>query len=1066
MRKIISCVFVTTVFAVAAVSVKAEIYSWTGAAKDDEGNPIYSWSTTGNWSPEGVPGEADDIKPPVAASGEFIVDLGGAERTVGRMDFTDVYKNFSYPKIELRNGTLILASGIYDPKGCDGSSFMDNGVMPEGRTCPFVLNNATLKVQNEFMSGCPRTKGYMFSVGDGSSFILDHVNLFDKFSWVKVLPGGAAEFTFGKTVQKAQDSTCRSTWCNEGGVFSFPAGFVINRTKTSGWSKRASFRLQQKSGVMKFGGDVSLGNASGDGGNAMGLYFQWSGGTVHAMSNVTFNVDKMYQYGSSEAQYSFIEANSDVTAAVDKDMVMDMARIEVRDGVKMTKTGKGALHLADVPYSLDIQNGTVTFAANTRTEMGSIRVCEGASFTIVNENTRIDVLEDNAGTIIITKPGLFIEALGEGANLAGDFRFEVSSFVAGDTLVETSDAALREKIFECASADFAKAGVKVLSDGDKLIAGASTFVFDSATLTDIFNPEGWQSNSLPGEGSDVFVSGEGVNAMASSDALSRWGSITVRNGATFSVSVDGKIEMPLTVLRGAVTLNINSNASFSSLSAVVDGEKYPTLTVGPGATLTVPAGFKFSNMHLVLCDGATLTESGDGPFVFGYAEAGERAYFSMHATNATITALNADQSENASRIDFASPASGGTVVVDGDIVLKNCIFTYNSRDGFAFGRNNPMAEKFKIIADNTALNFGADTYIAGGANLVMTNGSVLCRQRHKEGDEAESWYNLRIVDAGLLTLVDRGELRTGVTRVNGDVENGAVYVTPEEAGRVGIEVLEGGIGCWYKGHGKSKGVIRFADGVMECFKGYWHGWGNRAHIFNFMAGIDVPEGKTMTLCGVSDKLYTNDTRERLTIMLESPITGGGDVIVTNTWSGKTMMPVVMSSANTCTGRIEAFECVNDETKAMVYFEDGANWAGTVVANGRMGIAEKFTDSSNYKLHGPEARHNNPVTVTFAALDLQADFPIKVWKNEGEAITNDTLNVDRYVNSGGKLVPEMATDGAEFVMGDKIRLGKIKRGAELPSFARGWILSIAPIDGDEEFDILSASFGRGFMVIVR
>ena len=77
MRNIISCVLFTTVFAVAAVSVKAEIYSWTGAAKDDEGNPIYSWSTTGNWSPEGVPGEADDIKPPVASSGEFLVDLGG-----------------------------------------------------------------------------------------------------------------------------------------------------------------------------------------------------------------------------------------------------------------------------------------------------------------------------------------------------------------------------------------------------------------------------------------------------------------------------------------------------------------------------------------------------------------------------------------------------------------------------------------------------------------------------------------------------------------------------------------------------------------------------------------------------------------------------------------------------------------------------------------------------------------------------------------------------------------------------------------------------------------------------
>lgn len=1048
MRKIISCVFFTTVFAVAAVS--ANTFKW--AFSDNEyhsfGDP-QSWvDENGNPVESGPLSSEDNITYNDSLKAKF--DLDAQSYTVGR--YYD--KTWNYATYAFRNGSIEFASGA-----TRFSAFASVHI-----TNAIVRFSSTVEFAPDYGNNAPWSS---INVYDKGVIEIDGDVLFRKATF-NIFSGG--RFVYGNNA-RALNANANVAWnVHNYGTLDWPNGF---RNYNSTWSFLPYIRQYD-------GGDWILGDVLTTSQNIY-MRIELYGGTVTATNDVSFRLQDpngKATYANGKAYAKFMP-DADLTLNVAESCTMNMARNDSRyvaftyeldengeNRTKITRVGGGTLKLADVPYSLDLQDGETIFSANTRTAMGTLNVAAGQSFTIVNENTRIGVFEDNAGTIIITKPGLFIEALGEGANLAGDFRFEVSSFVAGDTLVETSDAALREKIFECASADFAKAGVKVLSDGDKLIAGASTFVFDSATLTDIFNPEGWQSNSLPGEGSDVFVSGEGVNAMASSDALSRWGSITVRNGATFSVSVDGKIEMPLTVLRGAVTLNINSNASFSSLSAVVDGEKYPTLTVGPGATLTVPAGFKFSNMHLVLCDGATLTERGDGPLVFGYAEAGERAYFSMHATNATITALNADRIENASRIDFASPASGGTVVVDGDIVLKNCIFTYNSRDGFAFGRNNPMAEKFKIIADNTVLNFGADTYIAGGANLVMTNGSVLCRKRHNEGDEAESWYNLRIVDAGLLTLVDRGELRTGVTRVNGDVENGAVYVTPEEAGRVGIEVLEGGIGCWYKGHGKSKGVIRFADGVMECFKGYWHGWGNRAHIFNFMAGIDVPEGKTMTLCGVSDKLYTNDTRERLTIMLESPITGGGDVIVTNTWSGKTMMPVVTTNANTCTGRIEAFECVNDETKAMVYFEDGANWAGTVVANGRMGIAEKFTDSSNYKLHGPEARHNNPVTVTFAALDLQADFPIKVWKNEGEAITNDMLNVDRYVNSGGKLVPEMATDGAEFVMGDKIRLGKIKRGAELPSFARGWILSIAPIDGDEEFDILSASFGRGFMVIVR
>ena len=42
MRKVISCVLFTTVFAVAAVSVKAEIYSWTGANFFCADNWLYS----------------------------------------------------------------------------------------------------------------------------------------------------------------------------------------------------------------------------------------------------------------------------------------------------------------------------------------------------------------------------------------------------------------------------------------------------------------------------------------------------------------------------------------------------------------------------------------------------------------------------------------------------------------------------------------------------------------------------------------------------------------------------------------------------------------------------------------------------------------------------------------------------------------------------------------------------------------------------------------------------------------------------------------------------------------
>jgi len=192
-------------------------------------------------------------------------------------------------------------------------------------------------------------------------------------------------------------------------------------------------------------------------------------------------------------------------------------------------------------------------------------------------------------------------------------------------------------------------------------------------------------------------------------------------------------------------------------------------------------------------------------------------------------------------------------------------------------------------------------------------------------------------------------------------------------------------------------------------------------------------------------------------MLEAPFTGGGDIFVTNTWNGKLLMPVVTSGANMCTGRIEALEC-KGTALARVCFQNGANWAGTVVANGRAEIADAFT--------GASATHNSPVTVAFGTLDLQADFPVKVWKPDGEPLTNDTLNVGMYVNNGGRLVPEMVTDGAEFERSDAVVVGKIAKGATLPRVPARWVAKAVPIDGEADFDNLVLKMGSGLQIIAR
>jgi len=1365
---------------------RAETYSWTGAGDDNY------WSTEKNWSGEVCPSSTDIIKPPVAP-GEFTVDLENTTHTVSKFSFDSVYDNNSrrYPSVELRNGTLVLTDGFDDPT--TGTMDLDSGVMTESYTCPFNLVNATLKVQSMFKTGCARAKGYLFSVGDGSTFVLDHVNLYDKFTWIKVLPGGTADFTFGTTVQKNGDSTSRSTWSNEGGTFSFPAGFTLNRTAQSGWGKRASFRLQQHSGVMNLGGNVSLGNSAIDGGWAMGLFFQWFGGTVHALSNVTFNVDARYKYSSSEEQKSFIESNSVVTAEVDAGKTMDMSVLELRDGVTFTKTGAGSLILADVPYSLDIQGGTTTFSTNSLTAMGTLKVCAGASFTIANAGTTVESIS-NAGTVTFGGPNIAIGGIAEGGNVAAGTFAVSGDFSLGDTIVTTADATLRAKIKTDIRASLAALGFGVAESGNSLVTTDDVvYVFNSSAVTDLNAPDGWENGYVGIAGKAVVIAGAGTSAVmgknvpayssisveggasltvaaerelpattlesgtqlnvnvipsmsfsfddyilktdtlvgkidtshgiteitditalagggawgtsykgklydrvdaapiengtklrvqfkkyespytkcvivefsadaegnvyakatkaayvqannldydftaggtsvniATSDSTSNYGvkglsftspytpgalsvaavgnfattgsgtvtvdvaggnvldlsgatvttaaklvktgdgtilfgdtlpssieiaegdlavrayveydlaGVTIGSGVGVKVCFDGTynsavaqvqpngktiflssgtyvgvggwnelanwasgglpgasdgvrvhgvgsslsindstatmpasitleegtsaavsdgIALPGVHLESGASLEVVANASVSvgDISAEATAGGLPTLIVASGATLTVPAGQKFSNIHLVLCEGATLTESGDGPLVFGYAEPSETTYFAMHATNATITALNSANVENSSRREFAVPAEGGTVVVEGDIVLKDCTITYDAKNGFAFGLNNPMVQAFSVIADNTPIDIGHHTYIAGGAHLVLTNNSVLFRRRaniYGHDNDPTDTYNIYVQDRGKVTLVDGGEIRTTVTKANatdanGHFGSGVVSLKPADEGFVGIEILEGGVGCWWKTYGDGTGVIRYAGGVQKVFRGHWFGnvlGGNRSRIYNRLKGVEIAENCTLLMIGFHDNYGDNDDGMH-PFYIDSPFTGMGDFVVTNTWNGKTCEPHLISSANTCVGRIMATDCAGT-AKARIYFANGANWSGTVVADGKI-----FLESGTN-------------IVSFGALDLQADFPVKVWKPDGEPMTNDTLNVGTYLNNGGALVPELATDGAEFSIGDSFVVGKIAKDGALPRVPAGWVAKKQAIDGDDANDDLILKRGMGLQVLVR
>ena len=157
---------------------------------------------------------------------------------------------------------------------------------------------------------------------------------------------------------------------------------------------------------------------------------------------------------------------------------------------------------------------------------------------------------------------------------------------------------------------------------------------------------------------------------------------------------------------------------------------------------------------------------------------------------------------------------------------------------------------------------------------------------------------------------------------------------------------------------------------------------------------------------------------------------------------------VTSPLNTCEGSIRC-DGAND---CSLLFADSANWAGTVVA-GNVSLTN-LTDGA------AAAR------VDFAKLNLVADFPIRAWRGEDGKLAGDRLDVGEYINNGGKIVPVMMTEDADFNIGDELFLGEMNAGTSLPKVVAGWNVRAVPVEGNGSKVLLTLKRGDGFSVFVR
>ena len=578
-----------------------------------------------------------------------------------------------------------------------------------------------------------------------------------------------------------------------------------------------------------------------------------------------------------------------------------------------------------------------------------------------------------------------------------------------------------------------------------LTPAVSDYVFESDGVADLCAAAGWATASVP-TNQDVKVSGATTIAtITDASAFPEFASIAVRNGATLKVLSDVTLP-PLTIDAtskvvfgdGAAAVSAALNASLTTACSVSGGNvALPVIEIATNATLTVTAGMKFKNVDFRLY-GTIRKDSTDtiSP-TFGYAENGETSYLAFTADGGTFDFHAHENSVNNGAIFMVCPEVGGVVVPVGTITLRNAVrnvMGWGDYGNWDFGINNPTSVPFDVLVDGTHIDVSGYFRASGAAHLTLVNGSFIRRNPSC----VSHWYPMAIQDSATIIVgegcyidfttndgqfgIDSQSAVDAVTVVSG----GVYSVSQNSSGwGLGVFVSDGGV------LGVTKKSTRDRTDLLRGFGSA------RLDGDLFIQSINIGIGSI--------------DWDRYVKMADIPFAGTGDVTITNGVPAYPFTVTMVNGANTATGSIKV-DKVEGDAETALYFADGANWAGTVVAGNV--LLTNLTD-------GVDA-----ATATFGTLDLAADFNVRVWAENGVVVTNDMVNVGQYRSSGGRLSIELMSEGLEFVAGDKIVVGTIAKSSPNPAVRVGWCVKRLAIDGDDENEILVMKKGVGLQLILR
>ncbi|MCR5752340.1 MAG: hypothetical protein K6G91_10270 [Kiritimatiellae bacterium] len=525
-------------------------------------------------------------------------------------------------------------------------------------------------------------------------------------------------------------------------------------------------------------------------------------------------------------------------------------------------------------------------------------------------------------------------------------------------------------------------------------SGEMRYAYSFRTSGNVLDAANW-GGAQPPAGVGVVIEGAGVVATLSSGSFPAWSFIEVKNGATLRISTNATLP-PITLDRNA-RLEIANGAvatvaNVGDLAGFANAHQLPVLAIAAKSTLNVPGGMKFSNVNILL--EGTIASTTYGGIAFGYASAVETTYFGLTSDHGTIAIVpGPDGSYNVSPVEFCCPAVGGTVNAVGSLLLRSTTFlpqysrnrlfhlTIHYQIGFYLGVNNPESSPFEVVFDNTEWGVLGSFMIKGGATFRLANGG-----KYSDFESVGYWGRYAQVSERGRIVVGRGcEFRLNSL---GDYGKHALEIGPSSAGHQSIVVEDGGIFETYRSSGSGKGVLAASNGVYQIYLPHQHLEGTSAYDttnvpFAGLAEVSLAENSKLTFTTRNmvfwDPGQFSDTNgERVVALADVPITGGNASIELDNANVNVFGVVVRSGGNTATGTASVVEPACGEGETTLYFADGSNWAGTVLA-GNVALTNLVSAAQG-------------VSVTFNNLRLPS----------GNIVLrrNDTLTIDGEVQRQG------------------------------------------------------------------